>query len=52
MVEIAKHGFVQDPKVPTSVVCSSCKLVRDHPVHDKHGAVVIHGTAHPNKIGR
>lgn len=50
-MEIAKHGFVQDPKTPTSVICSSCKLPKGHPVHDKHGAVVIHGTVRPDKVG-
>ena len=50
-MEIAKHGFVQDPKVPTSLICTSCKLPQSHPVHDKHGAVVIHGTARPTKVG-
>ena len=51
MVEIAKHGFAQDPKTPTSVICSSCHLPKSHPVHDMHGAVVIHGTARPAKVG-
>jgi hypothetical protein len=50
-MEIAKHGFVKDPKTPTSVICSSCKLPEGHPVHDKRGPVVIHGTVRPEKVG-
>lgn len=50
-MEIAKHGFVQDPKVATSLLCSSCKLPKGHPVHDQHGALVMRGTATPTKIG-
>jgi len=49
MVEIANHAFAPDPQTPKSVVCSVCKLVKDHQIHRQ--SQVIHGTVRPTKVG-
>jgi len=50
MVEIANHAFAPDPQTPKSVVCSVCKLIKDHQIH-RPTDPIVRGTIRPNKVG-